>query len=92
MAAIRIARQHDVAIKDARRRVSRIAKGIAERFDVDTEWDENVLFFSRSGVNGRIVLDDGHVSVEADISFLLLPIKGAIESEIRRHLEIEFGS
>lgn len=92
MAAIRIARDHQIGSKDARRRVTRIAEGIAERFQVDTEWDENVLFFSRSGVNGRIVVDEGHVLVEADISFLLLPIKPAIESEIRRHLEIEFGA
>ena len=92
MAAIRIARDHEVGSKDARRKVSCIARVIAERFEVETEWDENVLFFSRSGVNGRIVVDEGRVSIEADISFLLLPIKPAIESEIRRHLELEFGS
>ena len=50
------------------------------------------FFFERSGVNGRIVVDADRVLVEADISFLLLPIRGAIESEIRRYLEEEFGN
>ncbi len=91
MAGIKIARDHQIGSKDARRRVTRIAKSIADRFQVQTEWDENVLFFSRTGVNGRIVVDDDRVLVEADISFLLLAIKPAIESEVRRHLDIEFG-
>ena len=40
-----------------------IAKGIADRFDVATEWDGDVLFFQRSGVNGRIVVDPDQILV-----------------------------
>lgn len=91
MAGIRIHREHEAGTREAKRRVKRIAKGIADRFEVDTEWDGDVLFFERVGVNGRIVVDPDRILVEADISFLLLPIRGAIESEIRRYLEEEFG-
>ncbi len=91
MAGIRIHREHEAGTKEAKRKVKRIAKGIADRFEVSTEWDGDVLFFKRTGVNGRIVVDPDQILVEADISFLLLPIRGAIESEIRRYMEEEFG-
>ena len=45
MAGIRIHREHEAGTREAKRRVTRIAKGIADRFEVDTEWDGDVLFF-----------------------------------------------
>ena len=63
-----------------------------ERFEIDAEWNRNTLEFSRSGVEGEIAVTVDSVSVHADISWLLLPIKSAIEQEISRYLDQEFGS
>ena len=43
-------------------------------------------------VEGEIAVEADSVSVHADISWLLLPIKSAIEQEIGRYLDQEFGS
>ena len=91
MPTIHITRKHKRPLPEAKAAIERIAKGIAKRFSVDYGWNDNVLDFSRAGVDGHIALTKTEVKVKADISFLMLPIKGAIEDEIRKHLEAEFG-
>lgn len=91
MAAIRIERKHALGVTKAKKAVDKVAKHIIDRFEVDASWNKNTLEFSRSGVHGTIAVSADHVSVHAQISFLLLPIKGTIEQEIRRYLDQEFG-
>ncbi len=91
MPSIQIERKHRKSIADAKTAVEKVAKHLASRFDVDYEWRGNTLAFSRTGVSGRIALTKGMVEVLADLSFLLGPIKPAIEREIEKHLEREFG-
>lgn len=91
MASIRISREHTLGVAKAKKAVDKVAKKIKERFDINAEWDKHTLKFARPGVTGEIVVSADEVKVSADISFLLLPIKGAIEEEIRRFLEKEFS-
>lgn len=91
MPSIEISRKHDKPMAEARKAVEKVAKAVAKRFDVEYGWEGNTLHFERSGVNGHIGLAKGSVKVAVQLSFLLLAIRGAIESEIRRHLDQEFG-
>lgn len=92
MASIRIHRTHALGVAKAKKAVDKVAKHIRERFEIEAQWNRNTLEFSRSGVEGEIAVEIDSVSVHADISWMLLPIKGTIESEIRRYLDQEFGS
>ena len=85
-------RKHALGVAKAKKAVDKVAKHIRERFEIDAEWNRNTLEFSRSGVEGEIAVTVDSVSVHADISWLLLPIKSAIEQEISRYLGQEFGS
>jgi putative polyhydroxyalkanoate system protein len=91
MPSIAITRKHSKPIADGKKAINRLAKAIAERFDVEYGWEGNTLHFERSGVNGRIALGKGTIEVHAELSFLLTPIKTAIEREIERQLDKEFG-
>ncbi len=91
MASIRIQRDHNLGAAKAKKAVDKVAKKIQERFEVQAQWQKNTLEFSRPGVEGEIAVTDDEVKVSANISFLLLPIKSAIEQEIRKYLEQEFG-
>lgn len=91
MPSIRIHHSHSLPLDQARKAVERIAAHIAEQFSVATRWERNVLHFQRTGVNGTISLDGKDVAVAADLSFLLSPIKGRVESEIRRYLDEELA-
>jgi len=92
LATIRMHRKHALGVAKAKKAVDKVAKHIRERFEIDAEWNRNTLEFSRSGVEGEIAVTVDSVSVHADISWLLLPIKSAIEQEISRYLDQEFGS
>ena len=91
MLSIEISRKHDKPMAEARKAVEKVAKAVAKRFDVEYGWEGNTLHFERPGVSGHIALAKGSVKVAAQLSFLLLAIRGAVEQEIQRHLEKEFG-
>jgi putative polyhydroxyalkanoate system protein len=91
MASIDIKRKHDKPLKDAKKSVERVAKHIAEKFDVEYDWSGNTLNFSRSGVDGTIAVTAKEVHVLANLGFLLMTIKGPVEREILRYLEEEFS-
>ncbi len=91
MPSIDIRRKHSKPLKDARRAVEHVAAKIAERFEVDYAWQGNTLHFERGGVDGSIALSKGEVHVTANLSFLLLALRGPIEREIHRQIDIEFA-
>ena len=51
---------------------------------------QDILDFTRSGIDGRIALLPGQVHVTAQLGFLLGAMKGPIEAEIRRVLDERF--
>ena len=91
MSRIDITRKHDLPLSEARKKIERVAKSIEKRFDIQYGWDGDTLKFERSGVHGQIVLTKATVRVFAHLSFLLIPLKGAVEGAIEKQLEKEFG-
>ena len=91
MSQIDIRRKHSRPLKEARASVERVARHIAEKFDVEYAWSGNRLDFSRSGVDGHIAVSAKEVHVTASLGFLLMAIRGPIEREILRYLEEEFS-
>lgn len=87
MPSIRIQHSHSLSALKAKEAVSKIAERIAQEFNVKASWEDNVLHFRRPGVDGRITIDSNIVHVDADLNFMLTPIKGRVESEIRRYLD-----
>ena len=91
MSRIDITKKHTRTLPEARKSIERVAKSIEKRFDIQYGWDGDTLKFERSGVHGQIILTKTTVRVFAHLSFLLLPLKGAVESEIEKQLEKEFS-
>lgn len=91
MPRIQVTRDHRKPLPEAKGAIEALARGFAEKFAIDYEWREYTLHFQRTGVSGSIGITATRVEVQAEISFLMLPIKGAIEQEILLHLEREFS-
>jgi putative polyhydroxyalkanoate system protein len=90
MPAIDIRHAHSMPPAKARKAVDEVARKLAERFDIEYDWDGDALNFTRSGVDGRIALAPNQLHVTAQLGFLLSALKGPIEAEIRRVLEERF--
>ena len=56
MSRIDIRHPHSLPKAKARKAVEDVAKKLAEKFDMDYDWDGDVLSFTRSGVDGHICL------------------------------------
>ena len=91
MSSISITRKHTRTLKDARTAVDKVAAAITRKFSVEHAWDDNVLNFSRSGVEGHIALTKGQVQVNVKLGFLLMALRAPIEREIERVLDEEFS-
>lgn len=92
MAAIDIHHPHARSLQECRAVVERMAAKIAERMDVTSTWrSEDTLEFSRPGVDGSIRLLANEVHVAIELSWLLSPLKGMLESEIQRVLQRELA-
>ena len=91
MARILVKREHRKSLAESRKAVERVAKKLAEKFDVTYEWDEDTLLFERMGVKGTISLLPGLVEVVAELGFLFGALRNTVENEIERYLDKEFG-
>ncbi|MCB1568908.1 MAG: polyhydroxyalkanoic acid system family protein [Xanthomonadales bacterium] len=91
MASIDIRHPHTRSLAQARKAVTRVADKIQQRFEVACAWNGDTLEFERPGVNGEIQLHPHEVRVQVNLGFLLMALRGPIESEIQRHLEREFS-
>lgn len=91
MSGIDIRHNHSLPMTKARKAVEEVAEKLAERFDIEYEWDGDTLNFNRAGVDGKIALTPKQLHVTAKLGFLLSALKGPIEHEIKRVLDERFG-
>ncbi len=91
MPSIDIKRNHDRPLADAKKSIQRVADHLSQKFGVECAWDGNTLNFERSGVDGHIKVGAKSVHVTANLGFLLMALKGPVESEIHRYLDEEFS-
>jgi putative polyhydroxyalkanoate system protein len=91
MSRIRILRAHEKGLEEARRAIEKVARRIAERFEIGYAWRGHRLLFERPGVEGSIAVGEREVTVEAELSFWLFALRGTIEREIERYLDEALG-
>ena len=91
MSSIEIQHAHSLSPAKARKAVEEVAKKLGERFDMQYHWEDDVLHFSRSGVDGQIQLEPEQLTVTAKLGFLLAMMKQPIEDQIRKVLDERFS-
>lgn len=91
MPQISIHREHRLGLARARAIAGRWAEEAQQRFDLQftTEAgdDADTLSFSRTGINGRLVVGASRFELDASLGVLLGGFSKAIEAEISRNLD-----
>ena len=90
MSRIDIRHPQSLSKAKARKAIEDVARKLAEKFDMDYGWEGDTLNFSRSGVDGHIVLGPDDLHVHAKLGFLTAMFKEPIEGEIKRVLKEKF--
>jgi putative polyhydroxyalkanoate system protein len=91
MADIELQRDHALGLKKAKAAAQKIADEMAESFDMESEWEGNVLHFSRSGVTGQMTVTKTSVEMNAKLGFLLAAFKPKIEAQIEKNFDKYFA-
>ncbi len=91
MSTIDIHAHHTLSHEDALQAADDLSCDLAEKFGIDYGWEDDVIHFERSGVNGQIEVQDSELRIQANLGFMLMMLKGPIEQEIFRYLKDHFG-
>jgi putative polyhydroxyalkanoate system protein len=91
MADLTLHREHDLGIARARKVALKWAEYVENKLEMECTLiegdDHDVLEFTRSGVEGRMIVAATYFDLEATLGFLFRPFLGMIEAETRKHLD-----
>jgi len=91
MADIRIHRDHQLGLAQARKVAWSWAEQVESKFDMECTVVEgetsDTVEFTRSGVKGRLIVAADHFDLEAKLGFLLGAFSKTIEAEITKNLD-----
>jgi putative polyhydroxyalkanoate system protein len=91
MADIRIHRKHALGLAKAREVAWKWAEQVEQKFDMECSVLEgetsDTVEFTRSGVNGRLIVAADHFDLDARLGFLLGAFSRTIEHEIEKNLD-----
>lgn len=92
MSDIDIRRAHSLPLPQARKHAESMADALRQQFELESEWDGNILRFSRHGVNGALAVSKSDVRITAKLGFLLAFLKPQIEQNIHDNLDRIFAA
>ena len=91
MPDIRIHRKHALGLAKAREVAWKWAEQVEQKFDMECTVLEgetsDTVEFTRSGVNGRLIVAADHFDLDARLGFLLGAFSKTIEGEIEKNLD-----
>ncbi len=91
MPDIKIHRDHSLGLAKARKIALKWAEDVEEKFDMSCTITEgefsDTVHFTRSGVNGTLIVAPDHFDLTAKLGFLLGAFSKTIESEIKKNLD-----
>jgi putative polyhydroxyalkanoate system protein len=91
LADIHIHRDHTLGLAKARKIAWRWAEEVEKKFDMECTVLEgttaDTVNFTRSGVNGQLIVAADHFDLQAKLGFLLGAFSKTIEAEITKNLD-----
>ena len=91
MADINIHRKHSLGLAKARKVAWLWAEDVEKKFDMECSVEEgetgDTVHFTRSGVNGKLLVAADHFDLKAKLGFLLGAFSKTIETEILKELD-----
>lgn len=89
---IKIRRAHQLEVGRLYSAANELADKLTEKLGGSYAWRNNQLLYRRSGAKARITCAPEDVVVEVKLGFMLLPLSGSIEAEIKQALDNYLGA
>jgi putative polyhydroxyalkanoate system protein len=91
VSTINIHAHHTLSHEEALTAADELSSDLAQKFGIDYGWEDEVIHFERPGVSGQITVKETELSIQANLGFMLMMLKGPIEQEIVSYLKEHFG-
>ncbi len=92
MSRINIRRAHALSPAHLRKAADKMAAKLNEAFDIEFAWEEDVLRFRHSSVQGLLAVRRKEVVIEAQLSLVLALMQSSIEDSIHGYLDRIFAA
>lgn len=80
-------KHHSLSLEAARALVQRAADGLAEEYNLVSDWRGNTLAFERSGVRGTMEVLADEIQLDITLGFLLKPFRQRFVDNIDRNFD-----
>jgi putative polyhydroxyalkanoate system protein len=87
MSDIHMIKHHSLSMDAARALVQKAADGLAEEYNLVSDWRGNTLVFERSGVRGAMEVLDTEIQLDITLGFLLKPFRQRFVDNIERNFD-----
>lgn len=88
---MRIERAHKLGVKEARKRVDKVARDLQRQYSLTSEWHGDTLSFRGTGVKGDVQVTDRSVRFNLHLGFALMLMERQIRSTIEKTLDDHVG-
>ena len=92
MADINIIQAHSLSPANARAAAQQVADKMARDYQLDCQWDANVLRFERSGVHGALTLGEQRAEMVIRLGMLMSMFSSTIEAKVAENMRKVFAS
>ncbi len=90
MATIAVEHRHELGEEEALRRAHELIRQFGARLKADIQWDGANATFKGSGFSGGAQVSATRLVVTVDLSLVLRPLKGKIESGLEKAMRERF--
>ena len=87
MADISIKRAHHGSLSDARKMADKVAVKLEKDYQLKSTWAGDVMNFTRSGVNGTLLITAQELHIDIRLGFLAGAFKGTIADAVQKNLD-----
>ena len=88
---MKIRRNHNLGLEEARKRADRIADDLQEEFSLRSKWQGDSLHVEGNGVAGQLHVDDHVIELDVRLGFALKLMEGPIRSAIEKMIDEELA-
>ncbi len=87
MSHISIKRVHHTTLPEAKKLADKVAAKLSKEYELRSHWEDDVLHFDRSGVNGTLAVGPKDFHVEVKLGFLMAAFKGPLQQAMEKNLD-----
>lgn len=88
---MRIYRNHNLGIEEARKRADLIAEDLRQQYSVTTRWQGDSMHVQGTGLTGQLLVDEHHIELQVKLGLALKLMEGPIRSMIEKTIDEELA-